>query len=271
MIDKFKHTRYKTVAAGPVRLCLLHLTCLLCGLSPLSAQVNTEKFFRPDGKDGLSGYVEIDLSHRGGNVNVSEVDLETSANYRWSGMRSYLVLRSDYGWKDGSRFSDEALVHARNLFRTERALSPELFLQVDSNRRRLLQLRSLAGGGLRYNLKRSQGSRALIGASIMIENERYDLPVTNGHPEQTTVIRWSSYFSANGDLNQKADWSLIAYFQPQINDFGDLRLIGEGNFRVELLKKLYLVTSLSFRHDNRPPDGIKKLDTKIESGIAWSF
>ena len=79
--------------------------------TPAPAQVNIEKFRTTAKETGFSGFFELDLASRSGNVDITELTLDSRGDYSWETMSTFLIVRGDYGWAKGGRFSDEALGH----------------------------------------------------------------------------------------------------------------------------------------------------------------
>ena len=237
----------------------------------ISAQVNTEKFRKALYKEGLSGHVELDFSSRSGNVDITKVNIENRTDYIWKNMISFMIIKGDYGWQGGSQYSNEALAHLRHVFSMKANLQPEIFTQIDYNKKRLLSFRGLIGGGLRVPIYNSNITKLWYGAALMVEQERLDLTGIENHKKKTQVIRWSSYLSSNINFNEQIKWTSTTYLQPIINDFGDTRILSETNLEVELIKHMSLILGFQMRYDSEPPKGIKSFDTTLRTGIGISF
>lgn len=251
----------------------MKIIILLIFSNLIYAQVNTEKFRKPIEYEGLSGYVEIALSSRSGNVDITEVNIENRNDYVWKNMNtnSFLIMQGNFGWQGGTQYSDEALTHLRHVLRIKTNLQPEFFAQIDYNKKRLLMFRGLFGGGLRFAVYNHNKTKLWYGTAFMLENERLDLSDTDFHKKEVSVIRWSNYFSFNVDLNDQLNWTSTTYFQPLINDLGDTRILSETNLKVRLIEQLSFLLGFKFRYDSMPPKEIKSLDTSLRSGIGFTF
>ncbi len=251
---------------------LIIVTIFLLIFPPsISAQVNTEKFRKNFYEEGLSGHLELDFSSRSGNVDITEVTVEHRNDYVWKNMITFVIIKGDYGWQGGSQYSDEALVHLRNVFKIKANLQPEIFTQIDYNKKRLLTFRGLIGGGFRFAINNNNITKLWYGASLMVEHERLDLSGIENHEENTKVIRWSSYLSSNINFNEQIIWTSTTYFQPIINDLKDIRLLSETNLELRLIKRLSLILGFQMRYDSEPPKGIKSFDTTLRTGIGITF
>lgn len=237
----------------------------------VSAQINIEKYRAVSPDSGFSGNVEIELSSRTGNVEETTLTLENRADYIRDSMKTFLVAVGDYGWQGGERYSDEALAHIRHIFRLKENWQPELFAQIDYNKKRQLEFRGLYGGGIRYALLRSTTKEFWFGTSGMMEYERLDLEAGDAHDTESTVIRWSSYLTENVTLNDRIRFGSTTYIQPRIDDFGDIRILCESDLQIELFKRISFMISFKIRYDSEPPGKTESLDTALKTGLVFGY
>ena len=183
-----------------------------------------------------------------------------------------MLARNDFGWEQGERFADEGLIHLRQHYPFRGRVGFEIFTQYNYDTSYLLDTRVLAGGGFRFNLIETGVFQLWEGASAFLEHERLgDLPAGGDHPDRSTVGRWSHYLSSRLALNDRAVSTCTVYFQPLLNSIGDTRVLGELNFAVDLAGPLVLALNFTMRYDSRPPDGVSRLDTVLENGLAVTF
>ena len=235
------------------------------------AQVNIEKFRKAKDDGVYSRYVKLDFSSRTGNVDITNIDVECRSNYLWKAMNTFIIITGDYGWQGGKRYSNEALAHLRHVFRSGMLWQPEVFTQVDYNKKRLLSSRELIGGGFRCAIYKSTKNKLWYGTSIMLEHERYDLEKSNSHEDIVTVTRWSNYVTANVNFNELTQLVSTVYIQPQFGNLEDIRILGETYLKIEIGELLSLVITFNIRYDSQPPDNIKLLDTEIIPGLVLNF
>ncbi len=232
----------------------------------LSAQVNIETQRPEDDQLGLSGSIELDLSRDSGNVDAVAVSIDSRTDVVRRRSRTFVLLQLDQAWEGGEQYLDEGLVHLRDVRRIDRRLIWESYAQIDFNTIRRLDLRWLAGGGIRLPLTREPG-RFWYGSSLMFEHEELDLPAGAVHPLTTDVLRWSNYLTLGG----KADallWNWITYVQPRVDELGDYRILTEATIEVELSERLGWSFSIVGRYDSRPPDDVKRTDSSVASGLV---
>ena len=61
------------------------------------------------------------------------------------------------------------------------------------------------------------------------------------------------------------------FYQPDINDFSDSRLLEQFGLLLDITEKLSLKLSLDISYDSRPPQQIKQTDTSYNVGLEYSF
>ncbi len=235
------------------------------------AQVNIEKFRNNAQVSGFSGIIEFDVSHRTGNVELTTLEVEGRLNHVRDTMQSFIIVRNDYGWQGGKQFSNEGLIHVRHVFRTQSALQPEIFIQSDYNKNRLLNYRALAGLGVRRVLYSSANMVFKAGTALMPEREEYDVDSTNSQNKEVTVFRWSNYITANIPVGEHFRWTSTTYIQPDVENFGDIRVLADTELSIKLFTRWRLVIAFNLRYDSEPPDGIESLDTELEPGLVFEF
>jgi len=250
---------------------MFKLIFILIIISNSYAQVNIERFRKTEDSQGFSGYVQLNISSKIGNIEYTKINLKNHNDYIWSAMHTFLIVRGDFWWKKKEQYSNEALVHLRHVFRLGANIQPEIFFQIDYNKKRLLTFRDLVGGGLRFAMYKSQQANISLGTAFMTEYERLDLDGKNTHEEKVNVIRWSNYIATNIDLNDSIQWSWTTYIQPCIKEFGDYRILSEIDFVDKLSKHLSLTVAFRMRYDSKPPNNIKLFDGALDTGLAINF
>lgn len=255
------------------RMLISSVICLSLYLLPSAAscQVNIEKFRRKQPEKGYSGFLGLDVTHETGNVELTELEVDSRLDRRSDRSHSLLIVQSEYKWEGGRRFSNDGLAHARQVFTRRPLLQPEFFVQYNYDRERFLTYRLLAGAGLRSELYRKESFHLMMGTTLMPEHEEYDLDASNSHERKVTVLRWSSYISKSLRIGDIAGWTSTFYIQPDTEDFADVRMLVDSAFSIEVTGRLSLVVGFSLMYDSEPPDGIETLDTELEPGLVLTF
>lgn len=235
------------------------------------AQVNTEKFRKDADTVGFSGNADLEIDFRAGNVDFQRVGLGGRLNYNFGDDYTFMVFKGEYGWQSGEEFSNEALVHLRNVYSLWKEIQVEAFLQSDFNKSRLLLNRYLAGGGLRFKIITTDNFKVRIGTSYFYEFEKYDLPENSLHGVRKFTHRSSSYITSNISFSNDLNFTTITYFQPAIGRWEDYRIISENSLAITVSKYFEIYIDANLRYDNRPPDNIKRSDIESKVGVSLKF
>ena len=237
-----------------------------------AAQVNIEALRRDADSSGFSGALALNLEMHTGNTDLKEIGLEGRLDFNRPRVNTFILARNDFGWEQGERFADEGLIHLRQHYPLHGRIGLEAFTQYNYDATYRLDTRVLAGGGFRLNLIESEAFHLWEGASAFLEHERLEeLPEGDEHPVKSTVVRWSHYLSSRIAVNDRAVSTCTIYVQPLWNAIRDTRILGELNLEVDLAGPLVLALSFVMRYDSRTPDGVSRMDTVLENGLAVMF
>ena len=251
---------------------LLVLTLALCAPAPIAAQINIESLRREDPPPGLSGSVGGDLNITTGNVDFVQVDLNARLT-RVEGMSTTLMIgQGGVGLLRRNRFASSGLLHYRQTYWLSNWVAPEWYGQVDYDRALLLDLRALVGSGVRVDFARGSWGRFGAGTSLMLEHERLDLPDSAVHDARTTTIRNSSFLTLRVVPGEQLVISSTTYVQPAVGDpIGDVRVLENLRLATALTQSLDLTVTFDFRYDSGPPDGTEALDTRLRTGVTYTY
>ena len=232
----------------------------------LQAQVNIETY---RGKRGVTGGARFSLSSDLGNVDVvnsagaGHITVNTSKG-------AFLgVFKGGVGFLGGKRFANNGVLHLRWTYTASPRYQPELFAQVDYAKARRLDERTLAGAGLRFNVYAGERSTFSLGNALMWEHEGLDLVPGDRHPSSTALVRLSTY--VNLSIQGQVGFSTTAYAQPALSDPGDVRILGTVELSTPIIGPLRQTTSVDFRIDSEPPQGVDKEDVKFGTSFGLKF
>lgn len=237
----------------------------------IPAQVNTEKFMQDADTTGFTGMVDFEGTAITGNTDFQLIGVGGRLNYNFGDDYTFLVGDAGFGWEGRESFSNQALAHLRHVVTTGKLLQLEFFSQFDYNKDRLLLERELLGTGIRLRLISSDSFKFRYGIAYMFENEVYDLPAISLHGKNSSSHRISSYFTFSFMLQENLNFVSVTYFQPDIKEINDYKLISENALVVILGKLVDLNIKFNLRHDSRPPDTIKETDTISKVGLSFKF
>jgi hypothetical protein len=237
----------------------------------VAAQVNIEALRRDTVGPGLSGTLGTDLSVRTGNVQLVELGVHGRADLVRGRTSTFLVGGGSLGFLGGSQFTSDGLLHLRLAWILRPWLEPEWYAQVNYDKPRRLDFRALAGGGLRVRLFQDSAARLWAQSGLMLEHERLDLPAGATEPVKTTVVRSSSYLAFRVVAGDNLLVTTTTYMQPRVARPGDIRLLENLALAVSVTRAVAVTVTFDLRYDSEPPDGIRRLDTALVTGLTVSF
>ena len=239
--------------------------------SPASAQVNIEALRTEDPPLGRSGSFGADLSLKTGNVNYVALDANARVYEVNERVTRMLAGNGGLGFLDKSSFASSGLIHLRFTYNEWHGIRPEWYGQLNYEKPQLLDLRAVFGVGGRLDFAGGDWGRAGAGTSLTFEHEELALPDTASHPDRTTTLRWSNFLTLRLTPGDDLVITSTTYLQPEFRNFPDVRALENLRVRTSFTDELALVVSFDLRFDNKPPDGIAKLDTSLRTGITFTY
>ena len=238
---------------------------------PVSAQVNVEALRQDNPPLGYSGTFGGDLTLRTGNVDLVQLGINARLYHVTETSTRLMVGNGGLGFLGRSRFASSGLLHYRQTYTYNDLVSPEWWGQVNYDRPQLLDFRVVTGGGVRISFASGDWGQFGMGAALMLEDERLDLPDTAVHDDHTTDIRGSYFLTLRLVPNENLVITSTTYLQPAITDWDDARTLANLRIASSVTDALDLTISFDLRHDSGPPDGISALDTSLRTGLRYSY
>ena len=239
---------------------LLLLTCSAYG------QVNIEHY---RGKMGVTGAADYSFNTDLGNVDVLNSGGAGNVTVNRPHGTLLAVFHGEIGVQGGKRFANNGVLHLRYTWKKHPIYQPEGFLQTDYATSRKLDWRTLAGAGVRFNITNKEHASLSLGNLLMWEREGLDVDAGDPHPDETSVVRSSSYINLH--YAKTALISMTSYVQFAVDDPGDRRLLGIAQLTTSIIGPLNQTTSVNFRTDTDPPEGVKKTDAKFSTSFGFEF
>lgn len=261
---------HRRPAAPCALLALACLSPLFTLPGPLHAQtiLNTERF-QPSEVHGAHLSAELALSLQRGNTKLLNISTSgmvgTLVGRHWP----RLIFGASYLSNDHRSILDDQFLQLRYSY----ILSPETrtfhFVQIQKNQTVLLERRLLVGSGIRKAFLDSDDTSLSIGIGIMGQWERLDpdrLPM--GEPREENSLRMANLAVFSHTFASGARILNVLYFQPDVTDPGDNRILNDLGIAVPLTDELSMVTSLEWRRDTRPPAGLAKDDVRLRASFS---
>jgi len=247
----------------------------VAGLSAVSpavahAQVDVQPLTRQLPTEGTSGSLTANLAAQTGNTDFVQLGL-SGRIYQVDGpVTTMIVGNGGLGFLGRSRFASSGLFHYRRTYRYSQMVWPEWYVQANYDRAQLLKFRTLVGAGGRTAVAAGRWGEVAAGASVMLEDERLELPETAIHPRKSTVVRTSTSLSFRLVASQLVMTS-TSYVQPRIDALSDFRLLEDLSIATPVTDRLAMTVSFDLRYDSRPPDGLSALDARLRTGLTFTY
>lgn len=212
------------------------------------------------------------MSIRTGNVDFIAMDLRARL-YEVSDTETRLLIgNGGLGFLDRSRFASSGLLHYRHAYTaiSERYV-PEWYGQLNYDRAQRLTFRALAGAGLRTGFAQGQWGEFGAGSGLILEIERLSLPDTATHPTNTLEVRWTNFLTLRVVPTENLVVTSTTYIQPAVRTLGDYRALEKLRVAATISETLALTVSFDLRYDSRPPQEISALDTRLRTGVTYTY
>lgn len=257
---------YKTpigkLSCGDSVMRALLILCFLIPSLSLAQVVNIESD-RGGDKQGLHGNTEAGVSLQRGNVQVFQYQIALRGDYISGIHHSLLIGSTSYGEEEGNPFQNESYAHLRWTAMWFGNVGTEVFTQVQQDEFKLLTLRQLTGGGLRFTFFQDHLALGVGGMS--------DVEKIEGVEGHKIDARGTSYVRLGNEWDKRIKGQIIGYYQPLFNDPEDYRLTATGSLDFKVTKSLSVVNEMNYTYDTQPPEGVinDDLQLRFKLKIKW--
>ncbi len=247
-------------------------------ISPFANAISNIENERPNPPDpGWSGSVKIGLNGKTGNQEERSHEGAAKIVYRVNDDIFIAIAERDYGSTRDVKTTDREFLHGRWVHLLNYDWAVEGFGQWETDEFDNLNSRVLVGGGGRYSVaqKRDVYSFA-IGLGAFHETEKQNL-VT--YQETHELWRMNSYYTYRYQINDNVTFANTTYYQPNLSDFNDFRVLFDAGLSVKLLTHLQLQVSYRLTHDSEPAQNLfveppinnHKTNTEYTTSLVYNF
>ena len=229
------------------------------------AQVNMEYLRKKLETDQTAGTVSFNFTIREGNSKYWKLEAEIAGGIKTfggqligTGKKSDLIVNKE-------TTDSKSFYHIRFIKDFLPQFTNEFFFQMQDNHSSRLQLRTLAGIGLRKSLLKNDISTVNLGTGFMSEVEK----LTNEN--QSQLIRSTNYLSLNSNPTKKLKCTAVVYFQPALDNMNDFRLLFDFRPSLAITEHFTFSHKTMLRYDAFPPDNVEKLDYELAQMIEYRF
>ncbi len=262
--------RVKSTVLTSLRPILLFST--LCVSHQALAIVSMESVHLGKPPQGFSGAFDLSFDADYGNTEErttsTGIKLQNTSEQRIN----FVIANYEYGESSGTKIKNKSFLHYRHIYQRQADYALEGFAQLSSNEFTRLNLRALAGGGIRLTLGEITDKRAfLLGLGAFYEREDLDVDASLGEDETSEAVRANVYLVMKFHFNDNVSLVSSTYLQPDFGQLSDFRAIEDLSLVSKLTERLALKIGLDVSHDSKPPPAVEKTDTSIKVGLSVSF
>ena len=241
----------------------IFIAIIILNFSVLKAQVvniENKRFYNDTSK--FTGRAKFETL---GFKNVSNVfNFGTSINLQYHEGRNKLMFVGDifYLISDSFVVDDNAYAHLRYNYQINSLVTFEAYLQSQFNRILKISSRTLGGAGVRLNLLADKHNKLFYGLSLLYEHQ-----VDKPDQLEWSAVRASTYLTYHFQITHFAELANTFYYQPNIRNIYDKRLLDEFSIMIDATKWLTFESSFYILHANvhgiDMPDNIWRYDNKL--------
>lgn len=220
-------------------------------------------------KAGFHGNFRASLETKRGNTEKD--NYKASAKIAYDNNTSYVTwaeVSGEYGESTKIEDTNKLYVHVRHIQAlSDEVVRFELLGQIQSDKFKLINDRTLGGAGLRFKaFELFENSKGYIGIGGFYEYINY----TSNDPVEKS-IRLNNYFTYTADLNKKSSFSYTMYYQPIAIEFKDYIQSHHLDLKLNVFKELYLNFRVAYNRDSKPPVGLENYDFYQETAFIFEF
>ncbi len=181
---------------------------------------------------------------------------------------TWMELSGEYGKSNSIENTNKLFMHIRYIHAvTKENIRAEALAQIQNDKFKLINERTLAGGGLRFKVFDTiKNSKGYFGVGAFYEHISY----TSNDPIENNLIM-NNYLAYTMTFPNGALFTYTFYYQPMISNFGDYIQSHKAQLKLNIYERLYLSFKLSYDYDSVPPQGIGKYDFYQETAFIFEF
>ena len=236
------------------------------------SQVNTESMRKKDINEGIFNTVNIDADYDNADDNeIFNINFSYRLDFIKSDFNTFMKLNYENGYKktgnSTNTINNKGFCHIRYTKNLIKNYFLETFIQYEFNDFLNIKDRYLLGIGTRIKFDTKKNNSIFLGIGLMNEKEIYELDVE----DDKNLIRSTNYLSNSTKINDNVTLSNIIYFQLDIGNANDYRILYDSSINVETIKNLSLNFAINYRYDNDPHENSSQSYTQLSSGIEYEF
>lgn len=230
--------------------------------------VNVENLRHEPDSLGWSGFVSLKFELQKNNTsNIFNIENQSRVQYKRAKSLWFLINDLSFKKVNSTEITNNSTQHLRYSHILTPKVSLESFFQLQRDRISEIELRSLFGTGLRFNVLEQKKYKFYFGTTFMYEYEHAE----NDIEDIQHNLRSSNYLSFK--VKPNINWSVVSsnYYQPLYENLSDYRFLSETSILINLFKHLKLTTTFYYLYDAFPVINVSKEQYKLTHGLLYSF
>ena len=227
----------------------------------ISSQIVDIETSRKENLIGNKLSLNLGFDGSSGTVDRTNYSIGTRFDFNNENWNRFLILNYSRREKDDTINEDNTFLHLRFAKKISSFLAAEFFIQTNEKPLEKIEERNLIGLGLRF----SPTQNLRLGIGIFDENEkRINL-------DERNTLRANSYLNYLVNISNNTSLNALIYFQPDIEDFSELRSLLRLGLRVKATDNFFITINYEYAHDSSPPIGTDKKNSKYGFKIGYEF
>lgn len=245
------------------------LVMLLAFCQTAAAITNIERISRSAKKEGLEVAIDLAMQFNRGNTEYTRY----AGNIRlmdFTPQRQRIAIVDHEYARDGDeKSSDNTFVHLRHVWLTENPLDYEVFVQYQQDAFTSLRHRSLAGGGVKWQLLEDSVSQSFhLGAGAYYTKEYYRSDLAS---EENRHWRGNIYATYQWYALENLSWVNTVYIQPKFDNASDVYALNDSRLESFVSRRLSLFINIVHTFRNKPFADNDRLDVTYRTGLMLRF
>ena len=242
---------------------------LFLSASPALATLNVLPIGSKSNSSEFSGNITGSMVLETGNISWLSFNPAVSLRYSAGGHTVLLKTSTEFFAQNRISIINRGFEHLRYSLEIIDTLKWESFIQHQFDEFRNVKFRGLAGTGLALSYEIGSSLTFAIAAAYMFEYEVEQATETLQAKESNH--RLSSYIQAQWWLTDTMTLGLITFYQPRLDNFADIRCLGESSFTIRGNEWLSMQLTFSLGYDTQPFVGVEKMDTTTKTSLIVDF
>ena len=208
--------------------------------------------------------MDIAYSGSAGNQNLSFFDGGVRVTRIEPGaVELELNARGRSGTDDGVRVAESYMTSLRADAFPEARWSPFVFGSAERDRFRQLDLRTNAGGGVKYTFVRAEDTE--VSLSLAVLHNREDFRLADQPVQSDARLSWR--FKGADELREGVRVENVSFYQPVGDAFDDYLLQSENILAVQVFSMIAVTASYVYQRDSTPPPEVESDDHHVKVGV----